>query len=131
MSLTEIEQRKIFTVNKLSNRDGRSRFNEVYIKRGSEGQVYGVEVSQHEYFTFTTERIEKDALNFYQAIYSDYKTSLDKFIDDMKASKMKQGEWVRAVFQVLKNYPKQDMPELAKKYPKSLKDYILSNYKKS
>ncbi len=131
LSLTEIEQRKIFTVNKLSNRDGRSRFNEVYIKRGSEGQVYGVEVSQHEYFTFTTERIEKDALSFYQAIYSDYKTSLDKFIDDMKASKMKQGEWVRAVFQVLKNYPKHDMPELAKKYPKSLKDYILSNYNKS
>ena len=30
-----------------------------FIKRGNYGNVFGVEVSLHEYFTFTTERIEK------------------------------------------------------------------------
>lgn len=130
LSLNETEQKKIFTINKLPNRDGRSRFNEVYIKRGSEGQVYGVEVSRHEYFTFTTERIEKDALGFYQEIYSDYKTALDTFISDMDASKMKQGEWVRTVFNTFKDYPKNEMPSLAIKYPNSLKNYILSKQHK-
>lgn len=125
LALNQTEQKKIFTVNKLSNREGRSRFNEVYIKRGAEGQVYGVEVSKHEYFTFTTERIEKDALNFYQSIYSDYKTALDNFISDMEASKMKQGEWVRTVFNTFKNLSKKELKELKTRYPNSLKEYIV------
>jgi hypothetical protein len=100
--LNEVEQKKIFTINKLPNKDGRSRFNEVYIKRGSEGQVYGVEVSPYEYFTFTTERIEKDAMSFYQMVYGDYRKSLETFIADMRLSKIGQGEWVRLVFENLK-----------------------------
>lgn len=131
LSLNQTEQKKIFTVNKLANREGRSRFNEVYIKRGAEGQVYGVEVSKHEYFTFTTERIEKDALKFYQVIYSDYQTALDKFITDMESSKMKQGAWVRTVFNTLKNHSKKELKELKEKYPNSLKDYILNQQHKN
>lgn len=126
LSLNQTEQKKIFTVNKLHNKGGRSRFNEAYIKRGAEGQVYGVEVSKHEYFTFTTERIEKDALGFYQTVYSDYQTALDNFIADMESSKMKQGTWVRTVFNTLKNFTKNELIELRKEYPNSLKDYILS-----
>lgn len=128
LSLNDTEQKKIFTINKLNNKEGRSRFNEVYIKRGSEGQVYGVEVSKHEYFTFTTERIEKDALSYYQSVYTDYKTSLDTFIDDMKASKLKQNEWIRAIAQTFKDMPESELKSLSAKYPTSLKDYILYNY---
>lgn len=131
LSLNQTEQKKIFTVNKLINREGRSRFNEAYVKRGAEGQVYGVEVSKHEYFTFTTERIEKDALGFYQTVYSDYKTALDNFIADMESSKMKQGTWVRTVFNTLKNSTKEELEELKKEYPNSLKDYILSQQLKN
>lgn len=131
LSLNQTEQKKIFTVNKLINKEGRSRFNEAYVKRGAIGQVYGVEVSKHEYFTFTTERIEKDALGFYQTVYSDYKTALDNFIADMESSKMKQGTWVRTVFNTLKNSTKEELEELKKEYPNSLKDYILSQQLKN
>lgn len=129
LSLNQTEQKKIFTVNKLPNREGRSRFNEAYIKRGSMGQVYGVEVSKHEYFTFTTERIEKDALGFYQIVYQNYKTALDNFINDLEASKMKQSIWVKLVFDTLKSKKKSELKELRSIYPESLKDYILSQHK--
>lgn len=129
LSLNQTERRKIFTVNKLSNKEGRSRFNEVYIRRGGEGQVYGVEVSKHEYFTFTTERIEKDALGFYLTVYGDYQTALDNFIADIEGSKMKQSAWIRAVFNTLKKLDRKELKELREKYPNSLKDYIKSQLK--
>lgn len=106
LSLTEVEQKKIFTINNMNNKENRNRFNEVYIRRGAEGDVYGVEVSRHEYFTFTTERIEKDALHFYQCIYTDFKSSLNAFISDLEASGLKQGEFVRKVNTVLGHYDK-------------------------
>ena len=124
LSLNEVEQKKIFTINKLPNSDGRSRFNEVYIKRGSEGQVYGVEVSPYEYFTFTTERIEKDAMSFYQMVYGDYRKSLETFIADMRLSKIGQGEWVRLVFEAFKNLSKDMFKELENEYPDSLYPFI-------
>lgn len=104
LSLSEVEQKKIFTINQLQNKENRNRFNEVYIKRGSFGSVYGVEVSLHEYFTFTTERIEKDTVSYYQAIYEDFQIALDNFILDLKSSKLKPGEWVRQVSAVLGHY---------------------------
>lgn len=129
LSLNEVEQKKIFTINKLPNKDGRSRFNEVYIKRGAEGQVYGVEVSPFEYFTFTTERIEKDALSYYQKIYGDYQTALEIFISDMKESKIGQGEWVRLVFNTFKKTERQAFEELKTQKPTSLYPYIKSQTK--
>lgn len=104
LSLTEVQQKQIFTINQLNNKDNRNRFNEVFIKRGNYGNVFGVEVSLHEYFTFTTERIEKDAVSYYQKIYEDFQTALDHFIADLKSSKLKQGEWVRQVSTVLGKY---------------------------
>ena len=127
LSISEVERRKIFTINKLPNKENRSRFNEVYVKRGSEGKVYGVEVSTFEYFTFTTERIEKDALGYYQCVYGDYKSSLNIFIQDMKESGLTQGEWVRKVFSVLKGKKQEELHSLKKQYPKSLKSYIIDN----
>lgn len=104
LSLSDVEKKKIFTINQLQNREGRNRFNEVYIKRGAKGQVFGVEVSLHEYFTFTTERIEKDTVGYYQKIYGNFQEALDCFIADLKKSQLKQGEWVRQASTVLGHY---------------------------
>ena len=104
LSLTEVEQKKIFTINNLANKENRNRFKEVYIRRGSSGEVYGVEVSTHEYFTFTTERVEKDAVQFYQMIYGDFQTALNNFISDMEKSGLKSGEYVRKVNKILGAY---------------------------
>ena len=54
---------------------------------------FGVEVSLHEYFTFTTERIEKDAVGYYHIIYGSFQTGLDNFIIDLKSSKLKNMDW--------------------------------------
>ena len=66
LGLTEIDCRKIFTINELDNKDGRSFFREVFIRRGNVSGVYGVEESRECYLTYTTERIEKDAINLYE-----------------------------------------------------------------
>jgi hypothetical protein len=49
LSINETESKKIFSINQLENTEGRGRFKEVYIRRGSVGEVYGVEVSLHQY----------------------------------------------------------------------------------
>ena len=100
LSLNDIEQKKIFTINNLSNKEGRGRFKEVYIKRGSTGEVYGVEVSLHEYLTFTTERKEKEAIQFYIEQHGgDYWIGLDSFVTDFHASGKKLSEFVHSVSQ--------------------------------
>ena len=43
LGLTEVDCRKIFTINRLENKQGRSFFREVFIRRGQVGAVYGVE----------------------------------------------------------------------------------------
>jgi conjugation system TraG family ATPase len=86
LSLNETEQRKIFSINKLDNKDGRGRFKEVYIKRGATGEVYGVEVSLEEYLTYTTERAEKEAVQRYFREYKDYKTGIRTFVRDFHKS---------------------------------------------
>lgn len=43
LALTDIDCKKIFTINRLDNKADRSAFKEVYIKRGITGDVYGVE----------------------------------------------------------------------------------------
>lgn len=56
LGLTDVEVKKIFTINRLENKEGRSFFREVYIRRGSCGEVYGVEEPRECYMTYTTER---------------------------------------------------------------------------
>ena len=68
LGLTDVEVKKIFTINRLENKEGRSFFREVYIRRGSHGEVYGVEEPREGYMTYTTERAEKEALKLYKEL---------------------------------------------------------------
>jgi hypothetical protein len=67
LGLTDVEVKKIFTINRLDNKEGRSFFREVYIRRGANGDVFGVEEPHECYMTYTTERAEKEALKLYKA----------------------------------------------------------------
>jgi conjugation system TraG family ATPase len=97
LSLNEIEKNKIFTINQLENKENRSRFKEVYIKRGSVGEVYGVEVPLEEYLTYTTELSEKTMIAIYMNQYGDYQGSIDKIITDLKTSGLKLPQFVTLV----------------------------------
>ncbi|WP_145859805.1 TraG family conjugative transposon ATPase [Pedobacter suwonensis] len=97
LALNEVEQRKIFTINALENKSGRGKFKEVYIKRGSIGEVYGVEVSIFQYLTFTTEKPEKTAVESYVKRYGSYPLGLEHFVADMKMSAISLPEFVKKV----------------------------------
>ncbi|MGJ1363226.1 TraG family conjugative transposon ATPase [Sphingobacterium spiritivorum] len=97
LSITETERRKIFTINQLDNKDNRGRFKEVYIRRGSAGEVYGVEVSLYQYLCYTTEKPEKNAVLTYVREYGDYETALEAFVSDMQASGLALGSFVAKV----------------------------------
>lgn len=103
LSLNDTEQKKIFTINNLSNKENRGRFKEVYIKRGATGEVYGVEVSLHEYLTFTTERKEKEAVGQYVDRYGDYRIGLDKFVEDFEKSGKKLSDFIQSLNPVHRN----------------------------
>lgn len=66
LGLTDVDCKKIFTINRLENKDGRSFFREVFIRRGAVGNVFGVEEPCECYMTYTTERAEKEALKLYK-----------------------------------------------------------------
>ena len=66
LGLTEVDCRKIFTINRLENKEGRSFFREVFIRRGQNSAVFGVEEPHECYMTYTTERAEKEALKLYK-----------------------------------------------------------------
>lgn len=66
LGLTEVDCRKIFTINRLENKEGRSFFREVFIRRGQNAAVFGVEEPHECYMTYTTERAEKEALKLYK-----------------------------------------------------------------
>ena len=86
LSINEIERRKIFSINQLDNTAGRGRFKEVYIRRGATGEVYGVEVSLHQYLTYTTEKPEKAAVEIYHNFFGSYQEALDAFVEDFQGS---------------------------------------------
>lgn len=82
LSVNKVEQNKIFTINNLNNKFGRSRFKEFYIKRGSKGEVYGNEVSLEQYLTYTTEKPEKIAIEYYAEHCDNYDVALQLFVKD-------------------------------------------------
>lgn len=84
LSLNKVEQNKIFTINNLDNKFGRSRFKEFYLKRGSKGEVYGNEVSLEQYLTYTTEKPEKIAIEYYVNESENYDDALQLFVSDFK-----------------------------------------------
>ena len=89
LSLNKVEQNKIFTINNLNNKLGRARFKEFYLKRGSQGEVYGNEVSMEQYLTYTTEKPEKSAILHYVNALGSYDKALDIFVSDVKKYKEK------------------------------------------
>lgn len=89
LSINPHERKKIFTINQLDNIENRGRFKEVYIRRGSVGEVYGVEVSLHQYLAFTTEKPEKSAVEVYSKYYKGYQSGLENFVNDFKRSGLK------------------------------------------
>ena len=66
LGLTDVDCKKIFTINRLENKEGRSFIREVFIRRGTTSGVYGVEEPRECYMTYTTERAEKEALKLYK-----------------------------------------------------------------
>jgi hypothetical protein len=99
LSITENEQKKIFTINKLDNKEGRGRFKEVYIRRGATGEVYGIEVSIQQYLTYTTEKPEKSAVEIYTGAYGSYPAGLDAFVNDLKEANMPLSDFIKRVNQ--------------------------------
>lgn len=104
LSISDTERRKIFTVNKLDNKSGRGKFKEVYIRRGMIGEVYGVEVSMHQYLTYTTEKPEKNAVERYTRHYGSYPKGLDAFVADLELSGLTLGRFVTHINRTGKIY---------------------------
>jgi hypothetical protein len=99
LSLSKTELQKIFTINQLDNKQGRGRFKEVYIKRGTAGEVYGVEVSIYQYLAYTTEKPEKRAVERYVKAYGTYQAALEAFVSDMGHSGLTLEAFVASVNQ--------------------------------
>jgi conjugation system TraG family ATPase len=99
LSISETERRKIFTINQLDNTEGRGRFKEVYIRRGSAGEVYGVEVALEQYLAYTTEKPEKSAVESYTGRYGSYQEGLDAFVADLLQSGLTLAQFIRHVNQ--------------------------------
>jgi hypothetical protein len=97
LSLSEVEKNKIFTINALDNKGNRNKFKEFYIKRGTSGEVYGNEVSIYEYFTYTTEKPEKDAMQVYLKVYKRFQPALKAFVSDLIATKIEKSEFCSIV----------------------------------
>ena len=97
LSLNKVEQNKIFTINNLNNKFGRSRFKEFYLKRGSKGEVYGNEVSLEQYLTYTTEKPEKSALEYYVNEYGNFDKALEIFSGQVKNFKDDMGSMVSLI----------------------------------
>ncbi len=86
LSINEVERKKIFTINNLDNKENRSVFKEVYIRRGPVGEVYGAEVSFCQYLTYTTEKPEKLAVETYVRALGSYPKGLELFVAHLKKS---------------------------------------------
>jgi hypothetical protein len=97
LSLSEVEQNKIFTINNLDNKGGRGIFKEFYLKRGTSGEVYGNEVSLYEYYTYTTEKPEKDAVLIYKKVYKTFVLGLDAFINDLVNLKLPASDFITLI----------------------------------
>ena len=87
LGLTDVDCKKIFTINRLENKDGRSFFREVFIRRGSVSAVYGVEEPHECYMTYTTERAEKEALKLYkQELKCNHQHAIEAYCQDWERS---------------------------------------------
>lgn len=105
LSLTDIDCKKIFTINRLDNHEGRSRFQEVFIKRGQDGEVYGVEEPPECYINYTTEKVEKEAFKFYRKqLKGSYQHGIEVFVKDWKDSGLDCTSFAKLVMKECKMY---------------------------
>lgn len=105
LSLTDIDCKKIFTINRLDNHEGRSRFQEVFIKRGQDGEVYGVEEPPECYINYTTEKVEKEAFKFYKKqLKGSYQHGIEVFVKDWKDSGLDCTSFAKLVMKEGKMY---------------------------
>ena len=87
LGLTEVDCKKIFTINRLENKEGRSFFREVFIRRGTTSGVYGVEEPHECYMTYTTARAEKEALKLYKKeLRCNHQEAIEAYCRDWDAS---------------------------------------------
>ena len=87
LGLTDVDCKKIFTINRLDNKEGRSFFREVFIRRGTTSGVYGVEEPHECYMTYTTERAEKEALKLYKAeLQCSHQEAIKRYCSDWEKS---------------------------------------------
>lgn len=98
LNLTPAQVGQIFTINNLDNKQGRGKFKEFWMRIGSKGSVYGMEVSLAQYLTYTTEKPEKTAVGFYlNANPTDYEKAIESFIKDMKQSRLSMAYFVTLI----------------------------------
>ena len=87
LALTDIECKKIFTINRLDNKEGRSPFKEVFIKRVDTSDVYGIEEPRECYMSYTTEKAEKEALKLYKReLRCNHQQAIEAFVRDWERS---------------------------------------------
>ena len=87
LGLTDVDCKKIFTINRLDNKEGRAFFREVFIRRGQTSAVYGVEEPHECYMTYTTERAEKEALKLYKRkLGCNHQQAIEAYCRDWDAS---------------------------------------------
>ena len=87
LGLTDVECRKIFTINRLENKEGRAFFREVFIRRGLASDVFGVEEPRECYMTYTTERAEKEALKLYKReLKCSHQKAIEVYVRDWNKS---------------------------------------------
>ena len=90
LGLTQIQRQQIFTVNSLNNHDNRNYFKEVWICRGQNSDVYGVEEPPECYWAYTTERAEKEALKIYLRHYGSMQEAITHIEIDRKKTGIKK-----------------------------------------
>ena len=113
LGLTDVDCKKIFTINRLENKEGRSFFREVFIRRGSVGGVFGVEEPHECYMTYTTERAEKEALKIYKKeLQCDHQHAIEAYCRDWELSGITKSlpfaQKVNQAGHVLRLKPKQE-----------------------
>lgn len=87
LGLTDVDCKKIFTINRLENKAGRSFFREVFIRRGTTSGVFGVEEPRECYMTYTTERAEKEALKLYKKVlHCSHQQAIEAYCEDWNLS---------------------------------------------
>ncbi len=87
LGLTDVECKKIFTINRLDNKENRAFFREVFIRRSTNSDVFGVEEPRECYMTYTTERAEKEALKLYKReLRCSHQKAIEQYVKDWNES---------------------------------------------